>query len=84
MTESSRHQAAVEAIAHLAEQIARTSPESAEMAMQIVKLLDDLDAVSPDRDSIQDAIETEAVSDMSDLQLRNATEAVLRTLRSKR
>ena len=76
-------QTIVETIMQLAEEIARTSPESAERAMQIIKLLRDLDAVQPDRATIQDAIEAETDTDLSDLKLRSTTEAVVRTMRGE-
>ena len=73
-------QETIDAIIQIADEIARASPESADRAQQIVKLLRGLDHVDPDRNSIQDAIDAQ-MDDVSDVQLRNTTDAVVRTMR---
>ena len=78
----SGYQETIDAIVQLADEIARVSPESAEKAVRIVELLRTLDPVEPDRGRIQDALETQALDDLSDAGLRNATESVVRTIRN--
>ena len=73
-------QETIDAIVQIADEIARASPESADRAQQIVKLLRGLDHVDADRNSIQDAIDAQ-MDDGSDVQLRNTTDAVVRTMR---
>jgi hypothetical protein len=73
-------QATVDAITSLAEEIARVSPDCADKALRIIRLLGELD-VKPDGASIADAIDAQAAGDMSDTTVRNATSAVVRTLR---
>ena len=73
-------QETIDAIVQIADEIARASPESADRAQQIVKLLRGLDHVDADRNSIQDAIDAQ-MDDVSDVQLRNTTDAVVRTMR---
>jgi hypothetical protein len=46
----------IETVISLAEDIARSAPECATKAMQIIDLVRELDAV-PDRETIEDAIE---------------------------
>lgn len=75
-----KQQATIDAIKGLAEEIARVSPDCADKALQIIGLLNDLDA-EPDRASIADAIDAQAAGDMSDTTVRNATNAVVRTLK---
>jgi hypothetical protein len=79
---ASNHQAAIDAITGLAEEIARASPECAEKAMQIIRLLDAL-GPTPDRAAIADAIDAEAAGDLSDTTVRNASTQVLRTIRDE-
>lgn len=81
---SSRFQENIEAIVELADEIARTSPESADRAMRIVALLRSIEGPEPDREAVQDAIEAQAVTDLSDVGARNAADAVLRTIREER
>ncbi len=78
------YQETIEAIVQLADEIVRISPESAEKAVRIVDLLRSLDPVGPDRGRIQDALETQALDDLSDAGVRNATESVVRTIRDTR
>ena len=80
MTAAADIETTLETIAQLADDIARTSPESADRAMRIVKLLRDLEMARPDRASIQDAIEAQTATDLSDVQLRNTTTAVVRSM----
>lgn len=75
-------QTTLDAIAGLAEEIARTSPECADRALSIIRLLGDLGG-KPDKASIEDAIEAEAAGDLSDTTVRNATSAVMRTMRNE-
>lgn len=75
-------QTTLDAIAALAEEIARAHPESADRALSIIRLLGDL-AGSPDKESIGDAIDAEAAGDLSETTVRNATSAVIRTMRSE-
>lgn len=72
----------VQAITALAEEIARTSPECAEKAMQIVELVRGIDA-KPDQASIEDAIEVGTGGDLSDTSVRSASGAVLRSIRDE-
>jgi hypothetical protein len=84
MASASQHQAVLDAVAMLADQIARASPESAEQAMQIVKLVQEL-APAADRDLIKDALDAEtADSDVSDARVQSATDAVMRAVRTDR
>ena len=81
MATTTQQQAVLDAVAMLADQIARTSPESAHQAMQIVKLVQEL-APAPDRDLIKDTIDLEtADSDVSDARVQTATDAVMRAVR---
>ena len=77
-------QETIDAIIQLADDIARTSPESADKALRIVKLLGGLAPTQADRSTIQDAIDAQAPGDLSDVQLRNTADAVVRTLRDDR
>ena len=83
MTATADFNTTLETIAQLADDIARVSPESADRAMRIVKLLRDLEVARPDRATVQDAIEAQTATDLSDVQLRNTTDAVLRTMRDE-
>jgi hypothetical protein len=75
-------QATIDAITGLAEEIARVSPDCADKALQIIRLVGQLDA-KPDRASIADAIDAQAAGDISDTTVHNATNAVVRTLRDE-
>lgn len=75
--------AVLETVSALAGQIARASPECADKAMKIVDLLQDV-ALQPDRELIQDAIETNMVdSELSEPQLKTMTSAVVGAIRSE-
>lgn len=81
MTQSCSDEALFDAITTLALQISRASPESADKAMQILDLLQDLqkNRALLDRASVHDAIESEAVdSDWTDSDIERATDAVFR------
>jgi hypothetical protein len=66
----------------LAVEIARAAPDCAEKAMQIVRLVRDLN-IEPDRLSIQDAIESKLLdSEMSEPQLQATTSAVISAVRN--
>ena len=70
-----------DAITDLAERIARASPESAEEAMMICRLVQSVD-LTPDRGAVQDAIESTLVDgEMSEAQLQTATSAVVGAIR---
>ncbi len=75
-------QTTLDAIAALAEAIARASPECADKALNIIRLLGDLSG-KPDKASIEDAIDAEAAGDLSDTTVRNATNAVIRIMRDE-
>lgn len=79
---SSDQQTTLDAIVGLAEEIARASPECADKALNILRLLGDLGG-KPDKASIEDAIEAQAGGDLSDTTVRNATNAVIRTMRDE-
>lgn len=71
----------VDTIRALAQDIARASPESADKAMRIVELVQDLGG-SADRASIRDVIEAETLdSDLSDGKVQTTTDAVVKALR---
>ena len=79
---ASQHQTVLDTVAMLADQIARTSPECAEQAMQIVKLVHELDA-GPDRDLIKDALDLETVdTDLSESRAQTTADALLRAART--
>ena len=72
----------LETITTLAEDIARASPDCADKAMRIVDLARDL-STSPDRESIQDAIESKLVdSELSESQIQSTTSAVVGAIRT--
>jgi hypothetical protein len=82
MPTAAQHQAAFDTIVMLAEQIARTAPECADQAMQIVKLVQEL-GPGPDRSLVQDALAVEtADTDLSDARVQTTTDAVMRAVRS--
>lgn len=71
-----------ESIVNLAEAIARAAPECAEMAMQIVFLVQDVE-LQPDRSLVQDAIESKLVdSELSESQIQSTTSAVVSAVRN--
>ena len=79
-----RHSAILETIVTLAEEIARASPECADKAMKIADLAGEIHVGGLDRTAVQDAIELElADSDMSDVRLASATDAVLKAVRER-
>jgi hypothetical protein len=75
-------QTTLDTIAGLAEEIARTNPDCADKALNIIRLLGDIGG-KPDKASIEDAIEAEAAGDLSDTTVRNATNAVIKTMRNE-
>lgn len=82
MPAASEHQDVLDTIVMLAERISRTSPESAEHAMQIVKLVHEL-SPAPDRALIKDTIDLEtADSDLSDARIQSTADAVMRAVKS--
>ena len=79
----SQHQAVLDTIVMLADQIARTAPDCADQAMQIVKLVQEL-APEPDRNLIKDAIEVEtADTDLSDARIQTTADAVMKAVRTE-
>jgi hypothetical protein len=84
MPAGSQQQSLLDTIVMLAEQIARSSPESADQAMQIAKLVQELEP-APDRSLIKDAIDAETADiDLSDARVQTTAEAVMRAVRSDR
>jgi hypothetical protein len=82
MPAASDRQAVLDAVAMLADQIARTSPESADQAMQIVKLVHELGS-EPDRALVKDTIEVEtADTDLSDARIETTADAVMKAVRA--
>lgn len=81
-TRSPDQQTTLDTIASIAEGIARAHPECADEALNIIRLLGDLGG-KPDKASIEDAIDAEAAGDLSDSSVRNATSAVIRTMRDE-
>ena len=74
----------LDTIVTLAEEIARANPECAQKAVKIVELVGELNAADLDRSAIRDAIEVEtADSDLSDVRLSSATDAVLKAARER-
>jgi hypothetical protein len=73
----------IEAIVALAEEIARLAPDCAEQAAKIAEFARELGTCSPDRSTIEDAIESQMVDgELSDPQLRSVTSAVVRSLKA--
>jgi len=79
---SADQQTTLDTIVSLAEDIARSHPDCADKALSIIRLLGDLSG-TPDKASIEDAIDAEAAGDLSDTTVRNATTAVMRTMRNE-
>jgi hypothetical protein len=50
--------------------------------MQIIRLLGEIES-KPEAAMIEDAIDAQSIGDMSDTTLRNATNAVVRTMRDE-
>ena len=75
-------QATIDAIAGLAEEIARASPESADKAMQILDLLKGLEH-GPDLAAIEDAIDAGTDGGLTDTEVRSASREVARTMRGE-
>jgi hypothetical protein len=83
MPSGSQHQAVLDTVVMLAEQIARTAPECADEAMQIVKLVHEL-GQGTDRDLVRDAIEVEtADTDLSDARVHTTADAVMRAVKAE-
>ena len=76
-------QATIDAIAGLAEEIARASPESADKAMQILDLVKGLEH-TPDLAAIEDAIDAGTDGGLSDTEVRSASREVARAMRDER
>ena len=82
MSNASQRQSVIETVVMLAERIARNSPESAEQAMQIVKLVHEL-GPEPDRALIQDTLEAETSdTDLSDARVQTTADAVMRAVKA--
>ncbi len=82
MSTASQRQAVLDTIVALADQIARTSPECADQAMQIVKLVHELGAEA-DRTLIKDTIDVEtADTDVSDARVQTTADAVMKAVRT--
>ena len=75
-------QATIDAIAGLAEEIARASPECADKAMQILNLVKGLDC-SLDFAAIEDAIDAGTDGGLTDTEVRSASREVARTIREE-
>ena len=72
----------LDAVVMLADQIARTSPESADQAMQIAKLVHEL-GPEPDRALVKDTIDAEtADTDLSDARVQSTADAVMKVVRA--
>lgn len=72
----------LEAIAALAEEIARSNPECADKAMQILNLARGLKH-EPEFAAIEDAIDAGTEGSLSDTEVRNASLEVTRTIRDE-
>ena len=84
MSTASQRQAVLDTVVMLADQIARASPECAEQAMQIVKLVHEL-GPEPDRALVKDTIDLEtADTDLSDARVQTTADAVLRAVTTDR
>jgi hypothetical protein len=78
---TTRRQQSLDAILALADEIARLAPDCAERAMQITRLVRDLDA-APDAAAVTDTIAAEtADSDLSETQVRATARSVVDALR---
>ena len=78
---SAKNQPILDSIRHLAEEMARSSPDCASRAMQIVDLVRSLES-EPDEGTVQDALSAE-IDDgsFSDVSTRNAAAAVVKALK---
>ncbi len=77
-----KDQSAIDAIIALAEEIARTSPECADKAMQILDLLKGLEH-GPDLAAIEDSIDAGTDGGLTDTEVRSASREVARTMRGE-
>ncbi|HEX8166421.1 MAG TPA: hypothetical protein VF601_11615 [Beijerinckiaceae bacterium] len=75
-------QATIDAIAGLAEEIARANPECADKALQILDLVRALER-SPDLAAIEDAIDAGTDGGLTDTEVRSASREVARTMREE-
>jgi hypothetical protein len=75
-------QSTIDAIAALAEEIARASPESADKALEIRNLAKGLES-QPDVAAITDAIDAGTNGELSDARVRSASAEVARSLRDE-
>ena len=77
----SNSQSTIDTIVDLAERIARSAPDCAPIAMQIIDLARDLGG-QPDQGLIQDALDAEISADtFSDVETQNAASAVAKAHR---
>ena len=82
MSTASQRQAVLDTIVALADQIARTSPECSDLAMQIVKLVHELGAEA-DRTLLKYTIDEETTdTDVSDALVQATADAVMRAVRT--
>ncbi|HEX5867744.1 MAG TPA: hypothetical protein VFY72_08565 [Beijerinckiaceae bacterium] len=71
----------LDTVAMLADQIARAAPECADQAMQIVKLVQELNPM-PDRALIEDTLSVEtADTDVSEARVQATTDAVMQAVK---
>jgi hypothetical protein len=83
MPDQTQHQAVVETITMLAEQIARSAPECADSAMKIVELAREL-GPGPDRETIKDTLDAAtADTDVSDARIETTVDAVAKAARDE-
>ena len=81
MAKAAHHQAVLDTVAMLADQIARAAPECADQAMQIVKLFQELNPM-PDRALIEDTLSVEtADTDVSEARVQATTDAVMQAVK---
>ena len=82
MSAASQHQTVLDTVVMLADQIARTSPECAEQAMQIVKLVHELGAGPTATSSRMRSISETVDTDLSDARVQTTADAVMRAVRT--
>jgi hypothetical protein len=81
MATAEQHQAVLDTVIMLADQIARTAPECADQAMQIVKLVSELEPAA-DRMTVKDALDLEtADTDISNARVQSTADAVMRAVK---
>ena len=81
MAKAAHHQAVLDTVAMLADQIARAAPECADQAVQIVKLVQELNPM-PDRALIEDTLSVEtADTDVSEARVQATTDAVMQAVK---